>query len=478
MEAVKRRAMDITVTPREWNPRGEAIIRKGHRRLIVWSGIPGEPALVRVYHQGQNQDMARFLEPARRPHPHRREPPCSRYTLCGGCPLMHLTMPGQYKARLHMLRQELESAGIADKVPETIFASPDGDTEYRHVVKLVVGHSDQGTLRVGARGRDGRTIVPIPRCNVATPALRKVMTSVAHHVLQLGLEPFNPHTLDGALRYIVMRQSRATGQILVTLVAGQKDRKIGELAELLAADNHTVAGIHLHFNDLVGNAIFDRDDDGVVGTLPLRGNPTITDTLGEVELRIGPGDFFQVNPAVADKIVRDVVDMFEGDRARAVVDLYSGVGGFALALGKAHGWAIGVEGLAGATVRARENAKHNNISAEFVSGDVGVVLPDIARRLDGRAPVVVVDPARRGLGAEVVKHIVELEPARLAYLSCNPRTLAEDLKGFIAAGWSVERLLAYDMFPQTAHLEVLAELTPAMAPPEPVRRPPRRKIIR
>lgn len=469
---------DITVTPKEWNPRGEAIIRKGHRRLVIWAGIPGEPARVHVYHQGQNQDLARFMEPSKRPHPHRREPPCYRYNICGGCPLMHLETVGQHKARLRMLHDVLEPIGLGHKVPDRVIASPDGETDYRHVVKLVVGHSDQGNLRIGARGRDGRSVVPVPHCTVATPALRAAMVSVAHHVIQLDIQPYNPMTGDGSIRYVVLRQSRASGQILVTVVSGKKERKLGQLAEALTADNINIVGIHLHFNDLVGNAIFDRDEDGLVGSLPLRGNPTITETLGGVELKVGPGDFFQINPGMADRVVNDVVEMFADDRSRAVVDLYSGVGSFALALGKHHGWAIGVEGVAGATLRARENARHNDISAEFVSGDVGEVLPEIARRLDGRAPVVVVDPARKGLGADVVDHLLRLEPARIAYLSCNARTMAEDLQGFLSAGWDVKSLRAYDMFPQTAHLEVLAELTPPVAPPEPVRRPPRRKIVR
>ena len=469
---------DITVTPKEWTPRGEAIIRKGHRRLVVWSGIPGESAMVRVYHQGQYQDRARFLQPANGPHPHRQEPPCPKYTLCGGCPLMHIDPTGQHKARLFILRKYLEAAGIPAKAPDSIVPSPDGDTGYRHVVKMIVGYSDQGHLRVGARGRDGQTIVPISRCDVATPELRRLMVSVAHHIIQLQITPYHPNTGEGSLRHIVMRQSRATGKILITLVSGRKDRLIGQLAQAITTENSTVAGIHLHFNNSAGDAIFDRDENGFIGTLPLRGDPTICDTLGGVNLRIGPGDSFQANPAVADQIVSDVVEMFASDRARAVVNLYSGVGAFALALSKHHGWSIGVEGVAGAILRARENAKHNNITAEFVAGEVHEVLPDIQRRLDGRAPVVVVDPPHRGLGADVVQQLVQLEPARIAYLSCNPLSLAEDLKGFIAAGWDVKTLTAYDMSPQTAHLEVLAELTPPIAPPEPTRRPPRRKIVR
>ena len=469
---------DTNETPTGWSPRGEAVVQRGRRRLLIWSGIPGEKARVRVYHKGQNQSLSRFLEPVDRPHPRRQEPPCPRYTLCGGCPLMHLDGEGQRDARLDMLRAQLKEAGLEQHTPDTVVPSPAGETEYRHVVKLALGYSDQGRPRIGVRGRDGRTIVPIPECLVATPALRQAMSAVAHHIIERGILPYDPRTQQGSLRYVVMRQSRANGQILVTLVAGQKDKLLGRLAGDIAHALPRAAGVHLHFNDSPGNAIYQRDELGAVGSIPLQGNAVIEEELAGVRLRLGPGDFFQVNPAMAERIVRDVVAAFAEERDRPVVDLYSGVGALTLPLGQAHGWAVGVEGVEGAARRARENAQLNHIAAEFFAGQVADVLPEINTRLDGRSPVVVVDPARRGLEGDVARQLLALEPARVAYLSCNPRTLARDLRSFWEHGWTVERLTAYDMFPQTAHLEVLALLTPADPPPRPQRRGPQRRLVR
>ncbi|MEL6345399.1 MAG: 23S rRNA (uracil(1939)-C(5))-methyltransferase RlmD [Myxococcota bacterium] len=469
---------DVTVLPKGWTNRGEAYIQKGQRRLIIWSGIPDERALVHIYHFGQNQDFARFLAPADAPHPDRQEPSCARYNSCGGCPMMHLTEDGQRRAKLRSLHGLLGEVGLADVTPDTVVSAPDNDWDYRHVVKLVVGRSDQGHLRVGTRGRDGRSIITIPNCPVSTPTLRKLMISSAHHLRQLELDPYEPRRHRGVMRYIVLRQSRQTGKVLVTLVAGQKDRRLWHLAERVAADNPTVVGVHLHYNDLEGNAIFARDEDGNVPTMPIRGQETIEERLGGLRLNVGAGDFFQVNPAVAERIMADVVAAFDGDRDRPVVDLYSGVGGFTLGLCRAHGWALGVEGVTGAVQRAKDNARLNNLGAEFIAGEVATVLPEIAARLDGRAPVVMVDPARRGLEEGVIDALAALQPARLAYLSCNPRTLARDLKRFTDDGWRVDQVTAYDMFPQTAHLEVLAMLSPQTPPPPATRRAPRRRIVR
>ncbi|MFT5682507.1 MAG: 23S rRNA (uracil1939-C5)-methyltransferase [Myxococcota bacterium] len=471
-------ADDALVTPEAWVPRGEAVITRGRRRLLIWGGIPGEQAIVRIYRQGQHQDMGRFLEPARQPHPLRREPPCDKYTLCGGCPLMHLTTPGQHRARLALIRYALREYGLEAHTPKSVVSSPDGDEGYRHVVKVVIGYSDRGSLRLGALGRDSHTIVPIPKCNVATEKLRLVMGSLAHHILNLEIQPYDTKRDRGVLRYAVIRQSRSTGEILLTLVAGRKDRILGELVEAVSTQNPDIAAIHLHLNDIEGNSIFDRDEDGRVGVLPMRGNMVIEDELGGIKMQIGPGDFFQINPAMADVIVADVLEAFAGDRDRPAIDLYSGVGGFALALGKAHGWSLGIEGITSAVTRARANARLNRISAEFIAGDVVDVLPDVKTRLNGRAPVVVVDPARRGLEAGVIEGLLDLAPARIAYLSCNPRTMARDMAAFVEAGWSIQSVKAYDMFPQTAHIETLAILTPADAPPPVTRRAPRRKVIR
>ncbi len=470
-------ARDVTVTPEGWVPRGEAFLKRGHRRLLIWSGIPGEAGVVRIFRQGQNQDMARFIRPAGRPHPLRQDPPCPKYNRCGGCPLMHLTVGGQHRARLAGLRQALGREGLERHAPTAVVPSP-GNTNYRHVAKMAVGLTDFGHLRLGALGRDSRTVVPISGCLVVTDALRQAMGSVAHHAIRLSIRPFDARTDEGVLRYVVLRHSRATSELLVTLVAGRKSRELGELAQALISSNTDIVGVHLHLNNKPGNAIFDRGEEGQVGTLPLQGKMFIEEMLGDVRLRIGPGDFFQVNPAVAETLVADVLEAFAGERDRPAVDLFSGVGGFALALGRAHGWAIGVEGLPGAVTRARENARLNQIPTEFVAGDVVDLLPEVAERLDGRAPVVVVDPARRGLGPEIVDSLLALEPARLAYVSCNSLSLAKDLARFVAAGWNVDAMTAYDMFPQTAHLETLTLLSPPIPVPPPTRRAPRRRIVR
>lgn len=470
-------ARTVEVTPDRWLPRGEAVVEvEGKKPLVVWGGIPGERATVRLGHQGQHQAHGEWRASAA-PDPHRVAPPCDRYDPCGGCALMHLDVAGQRGARRWLVRSALDRDGLDDVEVGAFVPSPDGLSGFRHVVKVGFGTSDVGRIKVGAWGRGSREVVPIPHCLVAAPILRKVMVSLAHHTIQLEIEPWNEG--KGVLRAAVLRASRATGEVLVTLVAGRKDRRLGELAEEVGRGVPEVVGTWLHFNEGDGNAIFQRDDQGLVGVSPLAGREWIEERLDGIAYRIGPGDFFQTNPAMAEVLYRRTLDRLEVVEGDAVVDLYCGVGGLTLPAARRSGLALGVEELDGAVHRAHESARLNRLPAEFVAGPVVEVLADeVATRYAGTGAKVIVDPARRGLEPGVIDAVLALEPSRVAYVSCNPVALARDLRLFAAHGWRAREVEPFDMFPNTPHVECLAVLEPPQGTPARSRRAPQRKLVR
>lgn len=462
------------MTPIRYSPRGEAEAEVMGMPALVWQGIPGERARVRIEHHGQNQILTRWLGAAR-PAAHRVEPRCDKYQSCGGCPLMHLDAEGQRDARRSLVRDALDFAGLGDVAVGQLHDSPGGVAGFRHVVKVAVGHADTGRIRVGAWGRRNRHVIPIPECEVAAPVLRKAMAAFAHHVIEMELHPFESESGRGVLRVAVMRASRTTGEVLVTLVASRHIPLISELAERLAESVPEITGVWLHLNDGPGNAIFVRDGAGVVGTKPLLGKDCIEEKLNDVVYRIGSGDFFQTNPGVAEILYRRTIERLRLEPGTAVVDLYSGVGGMALQAARVTGWALGIEEIDGAVQRSREAAQRNRISAEFVAGRVEEVLPDVARRIEGARPALTVNPARRGLEPGVVDGILSLRPSRVAYVSCNPRAMARDLALFRAAGFEIGEIELFDMFPNTGHVECLAVLD-GPASDEPARRAPRRRV--
>ena len=472
----RRPQQTLVVTPSFWSPRGEAVVPGDHTPLLVWQGIPGDPCRVELRGRGQHQAYGHWLE-SREQDPRRVEPVCGRYHPCGGCPLMHVTAEAQHDARTWLIAAALERAGIGDVEVLPIQESPDGELGFRHVLKLLAGYSDRGRPQLGAPGRFTRRVVPIPECHVVHPDLRSLTKAAAHHMIELDVRPFDGE--QGLLRYVQARRSRKTGGILVTLVGRYDARILLTYAEAIARSVEQVVGVHVHVNERPDNAIFERDEEGEIRTRRLIGEDFLVESLAGVDYHVGPADFFQTNPGVAEVLYRDVVDAAAPEGAQVpVVDLYSGVGGFALALAPRSGWALGVEANASAVRRARQAASAGRVPAEFVRGLVAEVLPDLQKRLADRRPVVVVDPARRGLEPEVARGILALRPRRVVYVSCSPRSFAADLARFMKRGWTVRSLQPYDMFPQTAHVELMAVLDPPDADEAPARRPPQRRIVR
>jgi len=389
---------------------------------------------------------------------------------------MHVDAQGQREGRLYLGRSAYERHGLEAHAPTELRACPDGLDGYRHLMKLAVGKSDRGHTRVGAFGRSTRNVVPIPGCLALAPGLRETMKLVAHQVRELDIWPWDPDKGRGVLRYVIVRQSRSNGKQLVTLVGARRSPKYRDLAEALIQNSGQITGVHLHLNSSPGNALFEPSEDGGIATVRLEGDRTIEEDIAGLRLPIGAGDFFQTNPAVAELILRDLVEWIPPKRA--VLDLYSGVGGLTFAAARHTGWALGVEAVATAVSRARGAASLNGVPAEFIAGEVHEELPEIRRRLAGRAPVVIVNPPRRGLEPEVIEGIEALNPARMVYISCNPGSQARDLEDLCGRGFSIVHTRAYDMFPNTPHVELMAVLDGPGAGERVPQRAPRRKVVR
>jgi|GEM_PF-766418 len=463
-----------------WSAKGEAVVNNPDgKRTLIWSGIPFEKAVVQVTHAGQHQSYG-YVKSVDVESPYRVEPKCKRYDRCGGCPFMHLNTEGQDDAKLKLFAQAMETAEDSrveeyEKSLESGAFTPQlepltpvtwpnklirvgTDEGYRMVSKLVAGRAKHGALRLGARNRNG-SIVPIPDCVVTDSELNVVGKKIAYLLEVLKIFPYTPSNQSG-VRYVVLRKSRATKQILVTLVVTQRTHFIQELAERIFKLPYTIQGVLIHLNSEKGNAIFVRDEQGSVRTSTLIGKREITERLGGIEYQIGSGDFFQVNIQVAERLQQDVLELSKSYREFPMIDLYCGVGLFTLPLAKEHGWAMGIEMVDGAIRRAKESAQKQKINADFISGDVFEQLDSVERKINNASPFIVVDPSRSGLADGVASSLDELNPVAIAYISCHPRSLARDLMVFREMGWTVADVKLYDMFPNTVHIESLVLLTP------------------
>lgn len=408
-----------TVVPSRFHARGEAFV-DGDRPTRVFGGIPGEAARVRVLHRGGNEVYAEWTG-ADAPSADRVDPSCPHYRRCGGCPWMHLAPEAARAWRRRRVVDAFAEAGVDAAIDATV-PCPDGDTGYRHLVKLVAAPDGDG-VRLGAYGRHSHDVGDIGGCVVLHPALRPWTR------LRLRVPP-------GVLRYVVVRRSRANGATLATLIAHRDHPALHALD--LPTD-----GVHLHLHDAPGDALF-----GPGGTTRLRGLDTLEERVSDTTIAVGPRDFFQTNPSTAARIWADLPRP-EGP----LLDLFCGVGAVALAIGRGQR-VHGVEFAEGAVARARENAARNGVDATFSAGPVATA--PIPAGFDGAT--VVVNPPRSGLGDAGIARVVGLRPVRVAYVSCEPRALARDLVGLRATGLQILRVTPYDMFPQTPHVETVVLL--------------------
>lgn len=466
--------MGRMVTPEGWLPRGEAVATEHGRDVAVWGGIPGEPAEVRIL-RSQGDQLRTEWRSSPEPHPQRVEPPCNRWAPCGHCPLMHLSAEGQQAERLGVVRRLLERQGLGQIEVGPFHPSPDGLLGWSNLVKLAYGRSDRGRIRLGTWGRTGN-LVPIPECPLVPPTLHRVVKSLAHYAIELDLHPYEPSADRGVLRRVLVRRSRSSGELLVTLVAGRRIRELNDYAELVAQGVSEVAGVWVHINSGPTREIFTHGDQGLDGLLALAGRAWIEEDFDGVKVRLGPGDVLGPNPAAMAVLHERILDLID-PASFPVVVLGCGPGALALQAARRSSWVLGADPSEEAIAHARESARLNNLTAQFLPDLWGEVVPDITRRLAGARPAVVVDTGRKGFQGEELAELLALEPARVAYLCRDPRVLARDLAALTGAGLKVRAVELFDTRPHLLRTETLAVLEAPEAE-NMARRAPRRRVVR
>jgi 23S rRNA (uracil1939-C5)-methyltransferase len=276
--------------------------------------------------------------------------------------------------------------------------------------------------------------------------------AVAH-----GWRAYHPRTHQGLVRFLAVRHLPHTQQCGVHLIAsGENVPGAREWADRIAGLDAQVATVTLGVNRSRANVAFSESHENLVG------NGTLTERLLGLEFEAGPNAFLQTNSLQAEALYSAAVEAAGLKGSETVLDLYCGTGTLTLLFARAAAKAIGVESVPEAVASARRNAKRNGIAnAAFVEGEARPIMRQWARgeRPDRpAADVVVVDPPRAGLHPRVVFRVAELRPRRIVYVSCNPATLARDVKDFATHGYRLVETTPFDMFPHTPHLECVSVL--------------------
>jgi 23S rRNA (uracil1939-C5)-methyltransferase len=422
-------------------------------RVHVAGALPGERVAVRLAHVSAHaggpvrQAWAQLVS-VTQPSPDRVDVACPAHGSCGGCALMALAYPAQLAGKRRRVLAQLARypalAGLA--VDETV-PSP-ARLGYRNHAKYVHGRcTPGGSPALGGYAPRSHRLVDLAGCRVVVPVLDEIRGTLLELLDAHAVEPFDERLRTGVLRYVVMHANEAS-RVLVTLVAGRPEGQLAEaLAQALAARCPAVAGVVLNLNATAGNRILGENE------RLLWGAASLDDRVGEARVRLSSRSFFQANREVAGLIQRAILAALPGRLARAV-DVYAGAAPFALALAPFADEVIAIE----------ENPAASATAAAFLAEQgaterrVRMVTDDAAAGLAavGTADVVVLDPPRKGCTTEVLAAAVGLRPALLAYVSCDPGSLARDLDLLVSAGGRVARITPFDMMPHTPHVEALA----------------------
>ena len=431
---------------------GNGVARLNGFVVFVRRGLPGDTVRARVTKVKRNHAEAIATEIVEAGAP-RVEAPCEHYPECGGCRFQDLAYEAQVAAKHEQVHDALRRiGGLAEPRLEPIVPA-ESVFRYRNKMEYSFTQTPEGpTLGLHKAGRWDE-VLEIEQCWLTTDLGNAIRNTIREWARAEHLEAYDQENQTGYLRHLMIREGRNTGQALVLLVTAPGERfEREELVEKLRQFPE-VRSIHWAVNDTPAEIT------NLPSTL-LWGEEAIEEEVLGLRFRIRPNAFLQTNTTMAERLYTLVREAAAVTREETVYDLYCGTGTIALTLARDALTVWGVEVSEESVACAIENAELNEIAnAAFFAGEVGRSLEELAQRA-GAPDVVVVDPPRAGLVGKSVRRIGALEPKRIVYVSCNPTTLAGNVKELIRDwGFQLERVTPVDMFPHTPHVEAVALLT-------------------
>lgn len=421
------------------------------RTAFVEGALPGETVTAAIRREKKTYVTAR-VERVLTASPRRRDPVCPWYRSCGGCQLQHAEYSLQLEIKSMLAADALRRIG-GFALPTAIPCEPSPrEWKYRN----------KASFPVRSRGTNGETgffksgtheIVPVNRCPVLGDRANKLYATLRYMIAHGQFNCYDERRNSGWLRHVIVRDARSGKELLLALVVSAKPRggalaSLEALYEYLKESFPELRGLVLNVNPDEGNVIVGRE------SLTVAGEDALTERLGRFELDYDGTSFFQANPEQAERMFEYAASLARGEN---LLELYCGVGALTVFLSRSASRVTAVESWPSAAAAARRNVEFNRARAEIVEGAAEELVSD--GLLDG-VDCVVVDPPRTGCERRVIDAIAASGVKRVLYASCNPATLARDAALLRGGGFALDTgsLRAFDMFPQTAHVETVALL--------------------
>lgn len=420
--------------------------------LFIKEALPGETVTVHVLKTLKSYGFAKLISIEEK-SADRIDAPCPVFEICGGCQLQHLSYEGQLKYKEKVVRDAMARLGKLPDVPVHPVKGMNNPWRYRNKSQIPFG-TDDGRVVAGFYQTRSHRIADTDICLIQTPEADTLMASLKRNLQDMGIEPYEEKTHRGMLRHVVIRKGRVTGELMVVLVTKkQKFPQAERAVELIRAALPEVTSIMQNVNPEKTNVIFGND------TINLWGKDIIEDRIGDVRFEISARSFYQVNPEQTEVLYGQALDYAGLTGTETVIDAYCGIGTISLFLAQRAKFVMGVEIVPQAIEDAKRNADLNGFTNTlFEAGPAEEVIPRWYK--DGKqADVLVVDPPRKGCDEALLQTMLEQQPERIVYVSCNPATLARDLRILEDGGYRTQEVQPVDMFPQTTHVECVAWLT-------------------
>lgn len=430
---------------------GEGIAKLDGIPVFIPNAIKGEVVKIKILKVLSSHAFGKIIEITQKSM-HRKEEDCETAKMCGGCSLRHV----DYDFTIDMKKISVEntiSKAFGKKVEVDSVIKMESPYNYRNKLQYPVGVSEDGKAVMGVYAARTHKIIKTKECKIQDKHSQDIANSIYKFVLENNISVYNEQTFTGSIRHIIIRVGKKTNETMITLVTNMPDiPKEKELVEFLISKYPDIKTIAKNINNKNTNVILGDKTEIIYG------DGYIYDFLGNKKFKISPLSFYQVNPIQTEKLYSKAVEYANLTGKETIFDLYCGIGTIGIFASDKVEKIYGIETIPEAIEDAKENAKLNNIkNSEFFAGDVEKVLPELVKTRNLSADVVFIDPPRKGCDKVALDTLLQVLPSRIVYVSCNPATLARDLK-YLEEKYNLEKISICDMFPFTHHVECCALL--------------------
>ena len=434
---------------------GEGIAKIDNFTVFVKGAIKGEKAKIKIIKVLTSHAYGKILEIIDR-SVYRKNPDCDTYNRCGGCCLRHIDYEYTLKIKKNIVENVLRKQGL-DYIKVNDVLGMKNPYYYRNKLQYPLGLDKANNKVMGVFEERSHNVINTEKCMIQNKLIQSIANDIFTFIKSNNISVYNEKSLKGIVRHIIIRVGIKTNEVMCTLVLNEDkiEKEVEEkFVEYITKRYSQIKTIIKNINDKNTNVIL--GDKNIV----LYGNGYIYDDILGYKFKISNMSFYQVNPVQTEVLYLKAIEYASLKGEETILDLYCGIGTIGICASKKSKKLYGIETIKEAIDDARENAKINNISnAEFFVGDVEKKLPEFIKKNNIKPDVIFIDPPRKGCDKTAIYTILNIVPKKIVYVSCNPSTLARDLKMF-EEKYDIKEITPVDMFPFTSHVEccVLLEL--------------------